>query len=93
MARDTYSELSRKLRAVLRQTRKAAGLTQAETAERLGVPQSYVAKVEGGERRLDVAEFFDFVGALGADPYAVLQGVFGQTSSRAATRKSRNRPQ
>ncbi|MDZ5649424.1 hypothetical protein [Nitrospirillum sp. BR 11828] len=35
-------------------------------------PQSFVAKYEGGERRLDVVEFLDVTQALGADPCAVL---------------------
>jgi transcriptional regulator with XRE-family HTH domain len=33
---------------------KAAGLTQTVVAQRLGKPPSYVAKYEGGDRRLDV---------------------------------------
>ena len=37
--------------------RKAAGLTQHALARRLKKPQSFVAKYEGGERRLDVVEF------------------------------------
>jgi len=37
--------------------RKAAGLTQQALALRLKKPQSFVAKYEGGERRLDVVEF------------------------------------
>jgi transcriptional regulator with XRE-family HTH domain len=41
----------------LRQVRIDAGLTQADLAQRLGKPQSYVAKVETQERRLDVVEF------------------------------------
>ena len=36
--------------------RKAAGLTQHALALRLKKPQSFVAKYEGGERRLDVVE-------------------------------------
>lgn len=34
-----------------------AGLTQADLAQRLDKPQSFVAKVETQERRLDVIEF------------------------------------
>ena len=34
-----------------------AGLTQADLAERLDKPQSFVAKVETQERRLDLIEF------------------------------------
>jgi len=36
--------------------RKAAGLTQAQLAERLGCHQSFVARVESGQRRIDVVE-------------------------------------
>lgn len=41
----------------LRQVRVDAGLTQADLAGRLDKPQSFVAKVETQERRLDVIEF------------------------------------
>jgi len=50
-----------------------AGLTQHEVAERLGRPQSFVAKVEGGERRLDVIEFIELTRALGVDPVRLIK--------------------
>src|ERR1700681_3448139 len=37
--------------------RKTAGLTQHQLAKRLRRPQSFVAKYEGGARRVDVVEF------------------------------------
>jgi hypothetical protein len=37
--------------------------------------QSFVAKYEGGERRLDVVEFLVAAGALGADPVKLLRGL------------------
>jgi len=49
----------------LRQARQEAGLTQAEAAQRLGKPQSYVSKCESGERRVDVVELSDFAGLYG----------------------------
>lgn len=52
--------------------RKAAEITQVELAERLGKPQSFVSKVERGERRLDVIEFCQFADALGRDPAELL---------------------
>nr|3EUS_A Chain A, DNA-binding protein [Ruegeria pomeroyi]3EUS_B Chain B, DNA-binding protein [Ruegeria pomeroyi] len=47
----------------LRQARLDAGLTQADLAERLDKPQSFVAKVETRERRLDVIEFAKWMAA------------------------------
>ena len=45
-----------------------ADLTQAHVAARLERPQSFVAKYEGGERRLDVIEFLEVAEAIGFDP-------------------------
>lgn len=45
--------------------RKAANLTQAVVADRLGKPQSYVAKYENHERRIDVIEFLEIADAIG----------------------------
>ena len=42
-----------------------SGLKQEELAKRLGVHQSFVSKVENGERRLDVLELRDLCEALG----------------------------
>lgn len=55
------------------ETRKAAGVTQVQLAERLGRPQSFVSKVERGERRLDVIEFCQVSEALGQDPSKLLK--------------------
>lgn len=55
----------KKLLRLLRQVRVEAGLTQAELAERVGRPQSFVSKYETGERRLDVLELREVCRALG----------------------------
>jgi len=39
--------------------RKAKGLSQAAVAEALGKHQSYIAKIEIGERRLDIIELME----------------------------------
>jgi DNA-binding XRE family transcriptional regulator len=44
------------LLSLLKAIRTEAGLKQAELAERLEVPQSFVSKYENGERRLDLLE-------------------------------------
>lgn len=54
-------------RSLLRELREGSALTQAQVAERLGVPQSYVSKYESGERRLDFVETADVCEALGTD--------------------------
>ncbi len=53
--------------------RKAADITQVELATRLGKPQSFVSKVERGERRLDVIEFCQVADALGYEPAELLR--------------------
>jgi transcriptional regulator with XRE-family HTH domain len=45
-------------RARLVSMRKAAGLTQRQLAERVKRPRSFVSRIEQGERRLDVIEFY-----------------------------------
>jgi transcriptional regulator with XRE-family HTH domain len=40
----------------LKEARVKAGLTQVEVARKLSRPQSFVSKIESGERRLDVVE-------------------------------------
>lgn len=48
--------------------RHKAGIRQQALASKLKRPQSFVAKYEGGERRLDVVEFVAIAEALGMDP-------------------------
>jgi transcriptional regulator with XRE-family HTH domain len=55
--------------------RKAAGLTQHELAKHLRRPQSFVAKYEGGERRVDVVEFIDICKAIEVDPNKLLKAL------------------
>lgn len=48
------------LRHELRLLRLSAGLTQSALAERLNKPQSFVSKVESGDRSLDIIETREF---------------------------------
>ncbi|HEX3869428.1 MAG TPA: helix-turn-helix transcriptional regulator [Pirellulales bacterium] len=73
MRKSLHSDRSDALLDMLRGARKRAGLTQVEVAQRLGRPQSFVAKYEGGERRLDVVELLEVAEALQADPVAMLR--------------------
>ncbi|MEY9590245.1 transcriptional regulator with XRE-family HTH domain [Bradyrhizobium yuanmingense] len=67
--------------ALLVAARHKAGMRQQALAKKLRKPQSFVAKYEGGERRLDVIEFIVIAEALGADPLKLLRR-FLQTRTR-----------
>ena len=75
MGKSIHTPEHQKLRELLIAARKRAGLTQAEVAELLGRPQSFVAKYEGGERRLDVIELIEVSRALNADPARIVRTV------------------
>jgi transcriptional regulator with XRE-family HTH domain len=64
--------------------RKSAGLTQHALALRLKKPQSFVAKYEGGERRLDVVEFIVIARALGADPLKLMATLVADGKGKSA---------
>lgn len=59
--------------AFLVDKREAAGITQTELAERLGQYQSFVARLESGQRRVDVIELMDLAEVLGFDPHSALR--------------------
>lgn len=68
-----YSGEYQRLLELLVQARKDAKITQEQLAARLKRPQSFVSKVERGERRLDVVEFLKISRLIKADPYKLLQ--------------------
>jgi len=53
--------------------RQEAGLRQRDLADRLGEPQSYISKVESGERRLDIVELRLICMALSISPSVFIQ--------------------
>lgn len=59
------SPLTAALAAQLRAERAAAGMTQAELAHAAGISRVQLARIEGGERTLDVAQAADLSRALG----------------------------
>ena len=56
MSRSAHTDAYATVVAALVDARKAAGVTQVVLAARLSKPQSFVSKIERGERRVDVLE-------------------------------------
>lgn len=70
--KSTYEPDYERFCALLREARVKAGQTQADVAMRLLKPQSFVSKVESGERRLDLVEYIRWAKAVGIDPTALI---------------------
>ena len=84
MSRSVFSEPYGVLLRVLIDARRGAGLRQTDLAERLGKPQSFVSKIERGERRLDLVEFLIVVRAIGADESKLIRTVANSLPEDAA---------
>jgi transcriptional regulator with XRE-family HTH domain len=61
------------LGGVLVRARERAKLKQSDVAARLGLPASYLSKVENGSRRLDVIELIRIAEAMGTDPAEIVR--------------------
>lgn len=75
MTKTIHSPGQKALIEALTKTRKEAGLSQMALAERLHCHQSMIARIESGERRIDVVELVVLARAIGVDANAILQSV------------------
>ncbi|MBU4368667.1 helix-turn-helix domain-containing protein [Patescibacteria group bacterium] len=60
MVKSIYDKDYREIIERLKKARIDAGLSQQSVADKLKKPQSFISKIESGERRLDVAEMKKF---------------------------------
>jgi transcriptional regulator with XRE-family HTH domain len=72
---------------VLVAVRHRSGIRQQALAKKLGRPQSFIAKYEGGERRIDVVEFIAIARALGADPVTLFRDFVAAEAPSKPKRK------
>jgi transcriptional regulator with XRE-family HTH domain len=70
--------------AILIAKREASGMTQTELAVSLGEYQSFVARLESGERRVDVIELIQLARVLNFDAAVVVREVEGIERSKEA---------
>jgi DNA-binding XRE family transcriptional regulator len=75
LAKTLGSRRHKALIALLIERREAAGMTQTQLAGRLGEYQSFVARLESGQRRVDVVEFLELAEVLGFDARKALAAV------------------
>lgn len=68
MSLSIYSTRHAQLRSCLKQLRRDAGLTQVQLAERMGVEQSQISKLERAVKFVDVWLFIDYATACGIAP-------------------------
>jgi transcriptional regulator with XRE-family HTH domain len=68
--------------------RKKAEIRQQALAKKLGKPQSFVAKYENCERRIDLVEFVVIVRALAADPVELFRDFVGGEPKAKSRRKN-----
>ena len=64
--------------AALAEIRRDAGLTQRQFSRRVNKPQSWIAKIECGDRRFKVLDIFDVADALGVPPRNLLQQLLNR---------------
>jgi transcriptional regulator with XRE-family HTH domain len=82
MAKAKFSPAYDYLRSLLIKAREDAGLRQEDVARKLKRPQSFVSKVELGERRLDLVEFVEITQAIDADAVYILRQVIKRTAAK-----------
>ena len=58
--------------AAVAELRRRAGFDQADVAERLGVDQPAISRIERGERRLSAWELYALADLLGVEPGAIV---------------------
>lgn len=69
---------------VLVRARERSGLKQMEVAARLGLPPSYLSKIEKGTRRLDVIELLRIAAAMDADPAELISELRRELKARSS---------
>lgn len=75
MTKSTYTDNYAKLINQLVDCRKKQKMTQAELSACIGKPQSFIAKIENKERRLDVIEFLELCKHMKIDPLPIVASL------------------
>jgi transcriptional regulator with XRE-family HTH domain len=98
MSLSIHSPRHAQLRSCLKQLRIDAGFTQVQLAEKMGLEQSQISKLERAVKFVDVWLFIDYVTACGVTPshaITLLMDIFPERTTRKNARAStqRQKPQ
>ena len=69
--------------------RAATGMNQRDLAALLGREQNYVARIETGQRRVDLIEWIQILRVLGVNPEQEIARIVRQVSPLVPKRKKR----
>jgi transcriptional regulator with XRE-family HTH domain len=72
--------------------RKQAGIRQAELARRVGKTQTFVARFEAGQRRIDTIEFLALCEVIGLDPLKVVRKLLKVEGELWRPARGRSKP-
>lgn len=75
MNKTIYTRQGQCIREAIVELRRKAGLNQRQLAARLKRERNLVGRLELGERRLDVVEFYWICRACGANPETAARGL------------------
>ena len=81
LKKSIYSEEYNAFRKLLRETRESLNLSQVELGKMLGKHQPFIARLESGQRRLDVVEFMCMMRIMGVSSVDLLRKLEERTSS------------
>ncbi|MGN0930039.1 MAG: helix-turn-helix domain-containing protein [Alphaproteobacteria bacterium] len=75
MTKTIYTDNNKYLLKTLKQYRKMANMTQKDLADKLGIAQSRISKIENGDRKIDVMDLIQISKAIGCNPVDILAKV------------------
>ena len=89
MGKGIYSEDHKHIVEQLKRARQEAGLDQKKVAKLLGKTQSYVSKIESGQRRVDIVQLKEFarIYKRGLD-YFIKEKLYGKYYNQSSNQKA-----
>jgi transcriptional regulator with XRE-family HTH domain len=78
MKKSIYSKEYQLLIDQIYQLRISANLKQSELANKLNTPQSFISKIESGERRIDLIELRELCIALNSNLFEFIEKLEGK---------------